>query len=303
MTDTTCGSGLRATSPSGDYTVTVEPATAVTVLCRAGGGGSRVAIAGLNPAAGEVTAVAVDDTGGVALGRRGRTRRVLPRPTPASFAAGAPSTSVSVASRSRSRRSPRVVVWWSPACDFPVPVGTPARVVVWHLDTLVPTSFATDFEALAGVTVLDPRASVVAVAGRDDADGPVTIQLWETGTLRRVGRAFSGLAGDVTVLIGAETAIVGGDESGRVYRWEVDRDPTREVCEIVGRTLTDDEWDTIAGGVLRRYDFHDALRLTDVSRRAARWRSAPPRASLARAWRRRPGALCRPRRRPRDRRR
>ena len=85
----------------------------------------------------------------------------------------------------------------------------------------------------------------------------MTIQLWETASRRRVGRAFSGLTGDVTALLGLDTSIVAADESGDAYRWQVNRDARPELCEIVSRPLTRDEWDTFAGGALTRYEFDD----------------------------------------------
>jgi hypothetical protein len=254
IADAECGSGVRAASPSGEFVVTVESATAVAVLCRSGGSGSRLAAAGLNPAAGEVTAVAVDDAGNVVLGRASGI--VEHYPSGEGGFSGGSAIDVRVGGEAIdvtavAARGDVVVA----AVRFPGSAGTPARVIVWRLDTLEPTTFATDFDDVAAVTVVDPSASVVAVAGRDGAGGAVTIQLWDTSTLRRVGRAFSGLTGDVTHLLGTESALVGVDGAGHAFRWEIDRDPSGEVCDIVGRPLTREEWDAAADGALRRYGF------------------------------------------------
>jgi hypothetical protein len=254
VTDAVCGSGVRATSPSGEFVVTVEPATAVAVVCRSGAGGSRLAAAGLNPAAGEVSAVAVDDAGNVVLGRASGIVEHYPSGG-GGFRVG---RGIDVRVGGEAIEVTAVAAGGDvvvAAVRFPGSAGTPARVIVWQLDTLEPTTFATDFDDVAAVTVVDASATVVAVAGRDRIDGPVTIQLWETSTLRRVGRAFSGLTGDVAHLIGTESALVGIDGDGHAYRWEIDRDPSGEVCDIVGRPLTREEWDAAADGALRRYDF------------------------------------------------
>ena len=134
---------------------------------------------------------------------------------------------------------------------------TPARVVVWSLARMEPTSFAIDQHAVAGVALLDDQASVVVVAGRDDSTGPVTVQLWDAASRRRVGRALSGLSGSVTALVGDGAAVLGADSVGHAYIWDIDRDPTRDVCAMSGRPLTPAEWDSFADGALDRYGFDD----------------------------------------------
>ena len=85
----------------------------------------------------------------------------------------------------------------------------------------------------------------------------MTVQLWETVSRRRVGRALSGLSGEVTALVGLDTAVVAADSSGHMFRWEIERDPTRDLCAMAGRPLTPAEWDAFADGALARYDFDD----------------------------------------------
>ena len=61
MTNPVCEDTV-AVSPGGSYAVAVSDG-AVTRLCATGDGGSQVAVARLNPDAGDVTAAAVDDDG------------------------------------------------------------------------------------------------------------------------------------------------------------------------------------------------------------------------------------------------
>jgi hypothetical protein len=85
----------------------------------------------------------------------------------------------------------------------------------------------------------------------------VTVQLWDTASRRRVGRALSGLSGDLTALAGVDTAVLAADTSGHMFRWEIEHDPTRDVCAMAGRPLTRAEWDSFAGGALASYEFDD----------------------------------------------
>jgi hypothetical protein len=249
-----CSAGLRAFSPNGVYAVAVDPSTAATSLCRIDGEPVRVALARLNPDAGAVTAVAVDDGGQVALGRASGIVENYPS------ADGQFSRGKAIDVRAGGER---VDVTSLAARGGVVVAGTtlrgtsPARATIWNVDHGQPTSFATDYSDVAAVAVLDREATVVVVAGRDDADRPVTIQLWEAESRRRVGRAFSGLVGDVRRLVGLDSAVVGVDDSGNAFEWEIDRDPTRDVCAIVGRSLSLDEWNELADGALRAYDYDD----------------------------------------------
>jgi hypothetical protein len=251
-----CGEGLGAFSPGAVYAVSVDPASAATSLCRIEGDPARVALARLNPDAGTVTAVAVDDGGQVALGRSSGIIEYYPS-VDGQFQRGkaidvrAGGESVHVASLAA--RGGVVVA----GIVLPGTLATPARVTIWKVDDGQPTSFATDHADVAAVALLDREASALIVAGRDDPDGPVTIQLWETESRRRIGRALSGLAGDVTRLIGLDSAVVGVDEIGSAFEWEIERDPTRDVCAIVGRSLDADEWHELAGGALRAYAYDD----------------------------------------------
>lgn len=254
VTNPDCRSTLMAVSPGGVYVVAVDPLTAVTALCRTGDDGTRIALSQLTPSAGTVTAVAVDDDGRVALGRASGIVEYFAvdagqfqRGTAVDVRVGGEQVHIAAIAA----RGGVVVAGFR----FPESNSTPARVMIWRLDQQEPTTFATDYSDVAAVAVLDATASAVIVAGRDTEDGPVTVQVWGTASRRRVGRAFTGLEGDVVTLIGKETAVEGTDRSGRSFRWRLDQDPAREVCAIVARSLSEEEWNSFADGALRRYTF------------------------------------------------
>ena len=127
-------------------------------------------------------------------------------------------------------------------------------MLVWQVaDGAAPVGFDADFAEIPAVAILGDGA-LIAVAGRDQADGPVTMQIWETDTLRRLGHGLGGLAGDVVALSGDAASVTAADATGRAFRWELDRDPRRDICAIVGRDLTEAEWETLADGALRPYE-------------------------------------------------
>jgi WD40 repeat protein len=254
LTNPVC-KGTVAVSPNGAYAVVVGDG-AVTWLCTTDGGGAPVAVARLNPDAGDVTAVAVDDDGTVALGRSSGIVEAYPV-TDGAFGRGR-AIDVRVGGEqvrvdALAARGGVVVA----GITFPDASQTPARVVVWSLTSMEPTSFAIDQDDVAGVAVLDSAATTIVVAGRDRRTGPVTIQLWDTASRRRVGRALSGLSESLTALVGGDTAVLGADSLGHMFRWEIERDPTRDVCAMAARPLTRAEWDSFAGRALARYAFDD----------------------------------------------
>jgi WD40 repeat protein len=254
MTNPVCEDTV-AVSPGGSYAVAVSDG-AVTRLCATGDGGSQVAVARLNPDAGDVTAAAVDDDGQVALGRSSGIVEVYPV-TDGAFGRGR-AIDVRVGGEpvhveALAMRGGVVVA----GITFPETSQTPARVVVWSLARMEPTSFAIDHHDVAGMALLDDTASAIVVAGRDDVAGPVTVQLWDTASRRRVGRALSGLTGDLTGLVGHGSAVLGADTSGHMFEWAIERDPTREVCAMAGRPVSREEWESFLDGALARYDFDD----------------------------------------------
>lgn len=254
MTSPDCP-GTVAISPDGEYAVAVSD-DAVTRLCTTADGGSQVAVARLNPDAGEIAAVAVDDDGTVVLGRSSGVVEVYPVNDGAFGRGRAVDVRVGgeqVGVEALAMRGGVVVA----GIGFPDGGQTPARVVVWSLAQMEPTSFAIDQHDVAAVALLDDAATTIVVASDDDPVGPVTVQLWDTATRRRVGRALSGLSGGLTALVGEQSAVLGADSLGHVFRWEIERNPTRDVCAMSGRHLTAAEWDSFAGGVLGRYEFDD----------------------------------------------
>ena len=129
-----------------------------------------------------------------------------------------------------------------------------AQVLVWRAaDGDPPARFDTDYVEVPAIRLLGPDAGHVVVAERDSPDGPVTLQIWDTSTLWRLGRALEGLSGDVVALGGDQTAVFAADASGRAYQWKLDLDPTSDICRIVDRPLSADEWNTLANGALRPY--------------------------------------------------
>jgi hypothetical protein len=131
-----------------------------------------------------------------------------------------------------------------------------ARALVWDADGGgTPVQFDTDHRDVAAVGLLGPSADLVVVAGADGAGGAVTLQVWEAETRRRLGRALAGLAGDVVMLGGDASAVVGVDSTGRAFIWSLATDPTAEICAIVGRSMLTDEWESIADGALGRQPY------------------------------------------------
>jgi len=133
---------------------------------------------------------------------------------------------------------------------------TPGRALVWDVASGgEPIVFPVDQRRVAAVALLGADDGLLAVAGRDEADGPVTIQVAEAASRRRLGRALGGLSGSVTYLGGTDAEVVGVDGDGRAYSWAVDRDTKRDICSIVGRPLARDEWSTAVTGGLPSGDY------------------------------------------------
>jgi hypothetical protein len=131
-----------------------------------------------------------------------------------------------------------------------------ARVLVWDAARSgTPVQFDIDRSDVPTIALLGADARLVAVGGRDEAAGAVVVTVWETGSRRRVGRGLAGLRGDVVALGGSADAVVGADAAGHAVRWSLDADPGREICAIVGRPMSRQEWRTVAGGALARYAY------------------------------------------------
>ena len=159
--------------------------------------------------------------------------------------------------------------------------GAVARVLVWDAaGGGTPVQFDTDHRDVAAVGLLGPSADLVVVAGVDDTRASATLQVWEAETRRRLGRALGGLAGDVVMLGGDTSAVVGVDSGGRAFAWSLDTDPTAEICAIVGRPLSTGGVDLDRRRRARLPAVFRCLRvgrcdpLAGVSRTDDRWRCA-----------------------------
>jgi hypothetical protein len=139
------------------------------------------------------------------------------------------------------------------------------RVLVWDRSGSEPVVFDVDQPRVPAVGVFGPDDGVLVFATQIEDGGPVQLQVAESSTRRQLGRPLTGLSGTVTQLA-ADTgaggtaeddviAVVGVDAGGRAFRWPIARDPSREVCAIVGRSLTRQEWDAAAAGKLAAGDF------------------------------------------------
>ena len=96
----------------------------------------------------------------------------------------------------------------------------------------------------------------------------MTIQIWETTSNRRLGRALGGLAGESRHARRRRHELLAADCAGNAFRWALDQDPSREICAIVGRAITAEEWDVLAGGALSDHDPSADLRDTGARCRA-----------------------------------
>jgi WD40 repeat protein len=242
---------LHAVSPDGKLVVTHPSEDGTTTVCAADDG-SVVAQARIRGNARPSDAVAIDDQGNLAIGGGdGIVERY--RREGGTFAPGR-AIDVKLGNELVEVTSLAYHAGTIAAGIRPAALSTTARVFVWPVDDGgTPAQFETDHLQVAAVALLGDRAQDVAAAGRDQTDGPVTLQIWETATLRRLGYALRGLSGDVVALGGDVSAVAAADSSGTAYRWELGDDPTRDVCAIVGRPLTEGEWSTLAGGVLEPY--------------------------------------------------
>jgi WD40 repeat protein len=247
----TCEGDSWAVSPGGRRLLTYRSADQAAMVCDAITG-SRLVAGRLTGAV--VAAVAVDDEGGVALAREGEVvyhaivdgRFRQGESVDAGFGEERVEIGPIALHRGRIAAAVRARAVRS----------EPTRVMVWDaIDRGAAVQFETDHREIASVALLGDDAQLLAIAGRPEAQGDVVVQVWESETRRRLGRGLGGLTGDVVALGGDETAVVGTDAAGRTFRWRLDLDPNREVCDVVGRDLTEDEWSSIAGGALARYAY------------------------------------------------
>ncbi len=252
--DDRCSGAPYAISPSGGVVAAHEPATGVTVVCDTSTG-QLVAGAKVSGAASPAAVVAVDDNGDVALGGSDGYVVLLPR-RDQKFGTGIgvdvrqggePAVVTAIALR----RGVIVAGVELPDHVAPQDEGGLARVLIWDVARSgTPVQFETDHRHVQAVALLGADADHLVVAGRDEPSDPPLLQVWETATRRRLGRTLPGLRGEVVALGGSATKVVAADDEGHAYTWSLDEDPKGEICQIVGRGLTRDEWDTVADGAL-----------------------------------------------------
>jgi WD40 repeat protein len=254
--DARCNGDRFAVSPRGAYVVTYSASTGATVDCDTSTG-TMFTGAAIHGNAEPVGAVAVDDNGDVALGGGDGVVEYY-RADGGRFALGVAINvrlgGEAVEVTSLALRNGTIAAGIRPIGGR----GAVARVLVWDAaGGGTPVQFDTDHRDVAAVGLLGPSADLVVVAGVDDTRASATLQVWEAETRRRLGRALGGLAGDVVMLGGDTSAVVGVDAGGRAFTWSLDTDPTAEICAIVGRSLSTEEWSSIADGALASQPYSD----------------------------------------------
>ena len=249
-----CAGDLMAVSGGGEMVAVFRSEQLIAAVCDTASG-SLVATARLDPKTQPPSAIAVDDDGTVAIGdRTGLVTVLLRAADDRAFEGRAPAIDT------RSGKEPAEVRSLSihngvvaAGIRTPAARGAQGSVLVWPIGE-VPVRFDSESSDVPAVALVG-NSDTVVVASRNTEASPVTLQTWETATRRRLGQAFSGLVGDVVVLGGDGTSIVGVDARGAAYRWHPAASATDEICRIVGRPLSRDEWDTELGGVLQKYAF------------------------------------------------
>jgi WD40 repeat protein len=253
--DPSCAGDMMAVSGGGEMVATFQSEQMIAAVCDTTTG-SMIAKAGFDAKTQPPpSAIAVDDDGSVALGdRSGQVTVLLRADDDTGFQRRAPAIDA------RSGKEPAEVRSLSihngvvaAGIRTPAARGAQGSVLVWPIGA-VPVQFDSESSDVPAVALIG-NSDTVVVASRNGDTSPVTLQTWETATRRRLGQAFSGLVGDVVVLGGDGTSIVGVDARGDAYRWLPASTATDEICKIVGRPLTRDEWDTELGGVLQKYAF------------------------------------------------
>jgi hypothetical protein len=253
--DPLCAGPLLATSPDRTLLASFRPRDRAVGVCDAMTGQRRAA-SQLDEAIDPISALAVADDGDVAVGGGlGLVARY-----PADGDRLGPGTAIDVRFGGEAVKvtalalgSHRLAAGLDPSREG---ASTMGRALIWDIDAGgEPIAFEADQREVVGVALLGEDDGLLAVAGRDEPDGDVTVQVAESATRRRLGRALGGLRGDVAFLGGTDTDVVGVDRSGRAFRWAVDRDARKDICAIVGRPLGRDEWDAAAGGALDSGDY------------------------------------------------
>ena len=249
-----CAGDLMALSSGGEMVAVFRSEQLIAAVCETSSG-SLIATAQLGPTTQPPSVIAVDDDGSVAIGDRTGLVTVLVRAgNDKGFQGRAPAIDA------RSGKEPAEVRSLSirhgvvaAGIRTPAARGAQGSVLVWPIGA-TPVQFDSESSDVPAVALIG-NSDTVVVASRDSDESPVTLQTWETATRRRLGQALSGLVGDVVALGGDGASIVGVDASGAAYRWHPAATATDEICTIVGRSLTRDEWDNELGGILQKYPY------------------------------------------------
>ena len=257
--DPLCAADLVATSPGRTLVAAFRTSDRATAVCDARSG-ARLAASRLDRTIDPVGTLAVSDAGDIAVGGgQGAVARYLRQGdrlgsgTAIDVRFGGEPVEVTALSLGDHRLAAGLdpVTGADAASD-----ATPGRALVWDVaEGGEPIVFPVDQRRVAAVALLGSDDDLLVVAGRDEPTGPVTVQVAEAASRRRLGRALGGLTGDVTYLGGTDAEVVGVDGQGHAYTWAVDRDPKRDICAIVGRPLDRDEWTTTIGAALKAGDY------------------------------------------------
>jgi hypothetical protein len=248
-----CSGAMVAVTKSGALFAVHDPQRSTVALCDSATG-QHLAATPIDAAFLPITALAVADDRTIAVGGRGHLIALTPDDSGGlpgvaiELVPGQPTTSVdAVATQggylAAGFRSPDAaarfasVVLWNPLADAP------------------PISFTIDSTTVAAITFAGD-VDVVVVASHDEADNP-SLQAWEVTTRRRVGSPVRSDGGAIESLVSAGADIIAIQSDGSVQRWPLNRDPADEICAIVGRSLTRDEWSTVADGALRRFPYQE----------------------------------------------
>lgn len=260
-----CDGPLVAVSDTGARFAVHDPARRSIALCD-GATGAKLAGTTVADQFLPITAIAVGDDDTVAIGGAGYVTAMTPDAT-----GGLPGIAIEAVSGQRSATVDALAVsngQIAAGIRTDDPAATFGRVLLWNsANGSTPIAFAIDAAKVTALAFVGQTGDAVVVASTDHTDdtgntdgtgavGPATtLQVWEVATRRRIGAGFAGDGGVISRLTGDDDSITAIYADGLVTRWPLNRDPALEICAIVGRSLTRDEWATAADGALRLYPF------------------------------------------------
>ena len=238
--DERCRADLWAADPAGRFLAGLDPESGVLAVCTVADG-ALVAVAEISGIDGP-SAIAVEQSGAVLVGGSEAfavytlVGDQLATGSGVLTSFGGEASPVSSAAFSNGRVAVGLLGGDGSATGAPVR----GRVVVWDiLAGTEPVAYDVDERDVVKVALLDGGRTLATVA-RDTADGALTVQVWETGNRRRLGRSLTGLQGEAHTLVGDASSVVASDATGRVLRWELSADPRGDICDILGAPFDDD---------------------------------------------------------------